>query len=70
MIKTCNGCRAYSWNFKVYHAYCLLDYPLVEHDIPNGLFANHSPKVNCPKPKTWKEFDKLSIFEPCKIKIS
>lgn len=44
MKKTCNGCKA-----KTKSDRCLLDYAC-----KNGV-----PQIDCPKPKSWKQFKRI-----------
>ena len=63
MKKTCDGCRALyiSWrHIGLTRSYCNLGYKQKEiYKI--GLFKDAIPLENCPKPRTWKEYDKLPM---------
>ena len=58
MIKTCDGCRAYQYNYFLHTCSCLLNYPInVTYKKGYSGIPICKPKIKCPKPRTWKQFD-------------
>ena len=57
MKKTCNGCYAFEQAINK----CSLNYKLASGDRVWGIVVNYKPLEDCPKPKTIKEYYKLTI---------
>lgn len=64
MKKSCNGCRALQQNYDsagVVSFSCRLGYDIREDTIRHfwGKVYLPVPTENCPKPRTWREYDNL-----------
>ncbi len=60
--RTCDGCRAYSYNFLTKTAHCDLHYPITTDYNYINWIETTKPQINCPKPKTYKDYSMLRDY--------